>query len=661
MMHVPNRPAAAVIAAFCLAFLTSVEARSGTSGADALQAAALEVVAAMDGDRPVVGLTPALLAEALSLAAQTDRPKAIRNLLRADVEVDARNASGSTALYLAVAAGAEEAVAALVEAGADPRAPHGRMTPLALAREAGQRGIVERLAGPGGMASDEHLLVAALQGDVAWLEALLAQDASVHAVGPEGWGALHLACAGGHAQAVTLLLSRGADPDLAGADGVTPLGLAAARGDAGVVRALLGARADPNRPSGGVPPLSLALLAEADDVLELLIAAGADPAQQDHGGMRPSDAAVLLGRTAWVERMGGASRRPEAALHQGIVAADEELVRAAIEAGADVSRPGPEGYAPVVLAAAKANAAVVRALLEGGASVEERGPGGATLVHLAAANPAADERAAILDEVLRVAGPERTPALLQRRDQSGRSGMTAHAAQKRPRGGWLSIQAFLTRAELIQLANERDEDGFTPFLAAVVSENMPFVDALRGRDFVPAPGPDGITAQELARARELWASLAALPDDRDIPIGVQRGASREVMAEMQRRLRDWGYYRGAVDGAFGPQSQEAMTAFLRDRERELIGMAEAQGQTSRRTGPDDVVLSVTRPSAEGGCIWRVMHWRPGRPGDSTRFVGCVAGQPAWNSNGFGYIEYQGRGAQLRLFGAGGWHDEVEFR
>ena len=37
-----------------------------------------------------------------------------------------------------------------------------------------------------------------------------------------------------------------------------------------------------------------------------------------------------------------------------------------------------------------------------------------------------------------------------------------------------------------------------------------------------------------------------------------RGSSGELVREMQRRLKEWGYYDGAVDGVFGGETEEAV-------------------------------------------------------------------------------------------------------
>lgn len=53
-------------------------------------------------------------------------------------------------------------------------------------------------------------------------------------------------------------------------------------------------------------------------------------------------------------------------------------------------------------------------------------------------------------------------------------------------------------------------------------------------------------------------------------------SSSERMA-IQRKLRAWGYYRGGIDGAFGPGTYGAITAYARDEGVSLSTSAKAYG------------------------------------------------------------------------------------
>lgn len=46
---------------------------------------------------------------------------------------------------------------------------------------------------------------------------------------------------------------------------------------------------------------------------------------------------------------------------------------------------------------------------------------------------------------------------------------------------------------------------------------------------------------------------------------------------IQRNLRAWGYYRGGIDGAFGPGTYNAITAYARDEGLSLQSTANAYG------------------------------------------------------------------------------------
>lgn len=124
---------------------------------------------------------------------------------------------------------------------ADVRAPTPRAearTPLHYAAFAGRAGVV---TGPGG---DRRVC------DLDCVSALLDCGADVEARDGRGHTALHVAAAGGHADAARALLARGARVDARTAGGDSALSLAAARGLGEAVDALLAAGADPTAVDG---------------------------------------------------------------------------------------------------------------------------------------------------------------------------------------------------------------------------------------------------------------------------------------------------------------------------------------------------------------------------------------------------------------------------
>jgi ankyrin repeat protein len=128
--------------------------------------------------------------------------------------------TGMTPLMLASRDGSFEAVAVLVDAGADVEA----RTPT---------GVTALMLASGGTG----------QGTV---EALLAEGADVNARNDSGETALLLAVRRGDAARVKNLLEAGAAPDVADAAGVTPLMIAAERSEVAKVLELLNAGAQPS-------------------------------------------------------------------------------------------------------------------------------------------------------------------------------------------------------------------------------------------------------------------------------------------------------------------------------------------------------------------------------------------------------------------------------
>lgn len=83
-------------------------------------------------------------------------------------------------------------------------------------------------------------------GNIEMAEDLLQQNPDyLNASGPEGKTALHLACASGHAEVVSLLLEKGVDIQNRDENELTPLHFAARNGNAQVCQLLLEKGADP--------------------------------------------------------------------------------------------------------------------------------------------------------------------------------------------------------------------------------------------------------------------------------------------------------------------------------------------------------------------------------------------------------------------------------
>jgi ankyrin repeat protein len=131
------------------------------------------------------------------------------------------------------------------------------------------------LAGFAAGASD--VADAAMHGDKAAIQKLVAQHADVNAPQADGATALHWAAFHSDKEMVDLLIGAGANPKAANREGSTPLWLASVNGDAAIIEALLKGGADPNEKLPlGRSPLMLASRTGNIAAMKVLIDHGAD-------------------------------------------------------------------------------------------------------------------------------------------------------------------------------------------------------------------------------------------------------------------------------------------------------------------------------------------------------------------------------------------------
>ncbi|KAL6853745.1 hypothetical protein ACP4OV_019774 [Aristida adscensionis] len=187
----------------------------------------------------------------------------------------ARDREGRTALHAAAAAGEAEAVAALVDMGADTAAADARgRTALDVAREKGYQEVVDVLE------RWELVMTAARRGDLQSLESLLSKRAGVRGRDQYGLTALHVAAIKGHCDAIALLAGSGCmDVECEDVEGHRPLHLAVEGGHAEAVELLLDMGADANaRTRRGATPLQTAEAMGYEAVSQLLRSRGAEAA-----------------------------------------------------------------------------------------------------------------------------------------------------------------------------------------------------------------------------------------------------------------------------------------------------------------------------------------------------------------------------------------------
>jgi ankyrin repeat protein len=292
-----------------------------------------------------------------------------------------------------------EAVAALLEAGADVRARSRDFTQT-VTSEVTQRAGREELNYTVTRGGSTALLFAARSGDVGSTKLLLAAGADVNDALPDGMSALVLAAHSGHGEVAALLLDRGANPDAAGI-GYTALHAAVLRADLPLVKTLIAHHANvnatitngtpvrrnsqdfelPKTLIGATPYLLAAKFVEAD-IMRALAAGGADTRMPMKDGSTPLMAAAGMGIVAPAQdEKRGTDRRGLALLDGGKVEPESQVlaaVAAALDVGSEINATNPAGDTALHAAAAQGYDTVVRLLAERGADLNARNKRGLT-------------------------------------------------------------------------------------------------------------------------------------------------------------------------------------------------------------------------------------------------------------------------------------------
>ncbi len=330
---------------------------------------------------------PASIADA---AMQGDRASVLA-MIKQGADVNTPQGDGVTALHWAARHGDAELIAALVTAGANPRATtrFGAYTALHLAAERGSAAIEKALLAAGAPVDAKTntgatpLMFAAAAGDVAAITLLLDKGAAVDAQESDRQQTpLIFAAAAGRVDAVKLLIARGADPNgstkltdlnalsrngvnpdgrnlaatpdkrprptpprplVPGVDrqhlineqvawqgGMTPLLYAVREGHVGVATALLDAGVDVNQRKGGdqATALLVATVNGQFDLASTLLERGANPNLVAENGVGPLYATINL---MWAPRAG----YPQPRAHMNQKASYLDLMKRLLDAGAD--------------------------------------------------------------------------------------------------------------------------------------------------------------------------------------------------------------------------------------------------------------------------------------------------------------------------------------
>ena len=219
--------------------------------------------------------------------------EAVRSLLEEQVDVNASQADGATALHWAAHRDDQETGELLIGAGADVNAVNDYgVTPLSLASTNGSPWMVERLLRAGAdpntaqPSGETPLMTAARTGSVEAVRALLIHGAKVSTRERlRGQTALMWAVSENHSDVAQVLIEHGADVRDRSTGGFTPLLFAARQGHLDCARLLLTAGADLNDSApDGMSPLVMASASGHQQLALFLLDQGADPNAADEYG-----------------------------------------------------------------------------------------------------------------------------------------------------------------------------------------------------------------------------------------------------------------------------------------------------------------------------------------------------------------------------------------
>uniref|UniRef100_A0A8D3BX86 E3 ubiquitin-protein ligase MIB2 n=1 Tax=Scophthalmus maximus TaxID=52904 RepID=A0A8D3BX86_SCOMX len=242
------------------------------------------------------------------------------------------------------------------------------------------------------------LQVAAHQGHMEVVKALLQANSSIEVKDEDGDTALHYTAFGNQAEIARLLLSKGANVNLLNNSMCTPLHIAVNKGFTDVVRVLTEHSADVNlQDSYGDTPLHDAIAKDFRNVIEILVVVpNIDFTQQNHRGFNLLHHAALKGNKLATEKILGRARQLVdvkkedgfSALHLAALNNHREVAEILVKEGrCDINIRNNRNQTPLQLAVTQGHTELVQLLVAEGADVNMEDEDGDTAMHVALLRP----------------------------------------------------------------------------------------------------------------------------------------------------------------------------------------------------------------------------------------------------------------------------------
>ncbi|CDS43254.1 ankyrin repeat domain containing protein 50 [Echinococcus multilocularis] len=323
-------------------------------------------------------------------------------------------------------------------------------------------------------AGSTPLVLASRQGHLQIVKCLLEANAKLDQIDQDGWSALRSAAWGGHTDVVNFLLDSGVDVDITGPDSRTALRAAAWAGHAEIVRRLLAAGADVNRPDAeGRTPLIAAAYMGCEDIIDILADAGANLNHADQDGRTALCVAAFcvpqsVSHSEVVAKLLQLGADPNLGDRENVTpligaanAGRRDICELCLEADADVDRVDKSGRSALVAAVVNGHVDVVQLLLFWCAAVDTIDLNGRSVLSIAAACGRTQVVRQLLDRGL---------------DEGHRDHMGATPLHLAAAAGHADVVRLLLEAG--SHPDEIDNAGQTPLLVACQADHVGVVQLL---------------------------------------------------------------------------------------------------------------------------------------------------------------------------------------